>query len=641
MKVLQHADAVRIKANTTLDPDKRGSLGQFFTNAPICLFMSSLFSQISGDVKLLDPGCGPGSLSAAFTDETLRRGSAKSLSISAFDVEERLTTFIEDTLTACASEASAAGLSFKSEFTLNDYILSSVHHHGLLGAATRFTHCIMNPPYKKISSSSEHRRALRASGVETVNLYAGFVALALKQLEHEGELVAIIPRSFCNGPYYLPFREILLKESAIKHIHIFDSRNNAFYDDKVLQENVIIHLVKGAKQQDVTITSSPAADFYIEEESNTVTVDDMTIRSVAFERIVNPLDKQKFIHIAANERDQAVIDKLNTFNNTLDSLDIQVSTGPVVDFRLKDDLRKDLVDGSVPLIYPVHLNGGLHWPKVSKKPNAIAVSEKSKSWLWKHGGYFLIVRRFSSKEEKRRIVATIYDSSLPGKLIGFENKLNVFHKDKSGFDKELAQGLYVYLNSTLLDKYYRLFGGHTQVNATDLRNINYPSAESLRRMGKRLERSELSQQHIDHTLDAEIFVMTGDDSNIPLKAQEKINQAIEILTLLGMPRAQQNERSALTLLALLNLRPEGLWEELEKPLIGVTPIMDWARDVYGKEYAPNTRETFRRQTLHQFVDGGLVLYNPDKPDRPVNSPKACYQIAPDVFNVLMTYDRPC
>jgi adenine-specific DNA-methyltransferase len=104
-----------------------------------------------------------------------------------------------------------------------------------------------------------------------------------------------------------------------------------------------------------------------------------------------------------------------------------------------------------------------------------------------------------------------------------------------------------------------------------------------------------------------------------------------------MPKAQQNERSALTFLTLLNLHPEGNWQELEKPLFGVTPIMDWCRDVYGKEYAPNTRETFRRQTLHQFVDGGLALYNPDKPDRPVNSPKACYQIAPELFEVLTTY----
>ena len=78
---------------------------------------------------------------------------------------------------------------------------------------------------------------------------------------------------------------------------------------------------------------------------------------------------------------------------------------------------------------------------------------------------------------------------------------------------------------------------------------------------------------------------------------------------LGLPRAQQNERSALCLLALLNLTPRKKWKMAETPLIGITPIMDWAREHYQKEYAPNTRETVRRQTMHQFVDAGIALYS--------------------------------
>lgn len=647
MNTLINADAIRIKANACLDPKIKGSLGQFFTGAPVCLYMASLFDEIAGEVELLDPGCGSGSLTAAFTEEAISRGKVKSLSVNTFDIEERIVPFIHETLSLCESKASEKSVNFRKKFTLTDYVITSGTNSGLLNNAVKYTHCIMNPPYKKISSKSEHRLALRAAEIETVNLYAGFVALAIQQLVNGGELVAIIPRSFCNGPYYQPFRELMLKETAIRHIHIFDSRNNAFSDDDVLQENIIIHLVKGAQQGNVTVTSSPIADFTVvedegdvtnfEEQIGTVTASDMTTRTVAFNRIVNPYDKQKFIHIAANERDQAIIDRLSLFTSTLDDLKIQVSTGPVVDFRLKDDLRQDIEGGAVPLIYPVHLNGGVNWPKDSKKPNAISVSNKSRSWLWKHEGYFVIVRRFSSKEEKRRIVATPYDSSLPGDLIGFENKLNVFHAKKVGIDKELALGLYVYLNSTLLDKYYRLFGGHTQVNATDLRNIHYPTVESLRRIGGQVQSSDLTQKEIDELLDREFFEMTGNKNNNPLNTQEKIDQALEIITKLGMPRAQLNERSALTFLALLNLHPEGSWQELEKPMIGVTPIMDWARDVYGKQYAPNTRETFRRQTLHQFVDGGLAIYNPDKPDRPVNSPKACYQIAPELFDALITY----
>jgi hypothetical protein len=100
-----------------------------------------------------------------------------------------------------------------------------------------------------------------------------------------------------------------------------------------------------------------------------------------------------------------------------------------------------------------------------------------------------------------------------------------------------------------------------------------------------------------------------------------IDEAHQILISLGLPRAQHNERSALCLLALLNLTPKMKWAQAENPLVGITPIMDWSGKYYDKAYAPNSRETFRRYTMHQFVDAGIALYNPDKPDRPINSPK--------------------
>lgn len=116
-----------------------------------------------------------------------------------------------------------------------------------------------------------------------------------------------------------------------------------------------------------------------------------------------------------------------------------------------------------------------------------------------------------------------------------------------------------------------------------------------------------------------------------------IKAALQILALLGLPRPQQNERSALCLLALLNLTPGKPWSMAEAPLMGITPIMDWAREHYAKDYAPNTRETVRRQSIHQFIAAGLALYNPDKPDRPVNSPMAVYQIEPAALALLRTF----
>ncbi len=121
---------------------------------------------------------------------------------------------------------------------------------------------------------------------------------------------------------------------------------------------------------------------------------------------------------------------------------------------------------------------------------------------------------------------------------------------------------------------------------------------------------------------------------------DHITEATAILVSLGLPRAQQNERSALCLLALLNLTPNRLWSMAEAPLMGITPIMNWAREHYQREYAPNTRETFRRQTIHQFMAAGIALYNPDEPDRPVNSPKTVYQIEPTTLALLRSYNTP-
>lgn len=121
---------------------------------------------------------------------------------------------------------------------------------------------------------------------------------------------------------------------------------------------------------------------------------------------------------------------------------------------------------------------------------------------------------------------------------------------------------------------------------------------------------------------------------------EILDTAQQILVALGLPRAQQNERSALCLLALLDITPGKSWAQAADPLMGITPIMDWAREHYDKDYAPNTRETVRRQTMHQFVDAGIALYNPDEPTRPVNSPKAVYQIEPAALALLRTFNTP-
>ncbi len=309
------------------------------------------------------------------------------------------------------------------------------------------------------------------------------------QLAPGGQLVAIIPRSFCNGPYYRAFRGFILKYTAIHHIHLFESRSKAFRDDEVLQENLIIRLERNGKQGKVTVSKSTDDHF-----------DDLTTFEHDFERIVLPDDDQKFIHIP-NSANRSLVDQSAKIDLRLEELGIQVSTGPVVDFRLAEHLRQKSIEGSVPLLYPGHLNfGGVQWPiEDAKKPNAIMDYVGTSKWLYPND-FYCVVRRFSSKEEKRRVVATLIDpKAFPDhSRLGFENHLNIFHDNKKGLPELLARGLVVFLNSSAVDEHFRQFNGHTQVNATDLRQIKYPSRKELFSLGEwSKENQKVSQQMID------------------------------------------------------------------------------------------------------------------------------------------------
>jgi len=353
----------------------------------------------------------------------------------------------------------------------------------------RYSHAILNPPYKKINGNSAHRLALRRVGIETVNMYSAFVALAVAQAAPNGQIVAIVPRSFCNGPYYRAFRDFILERAAIRHMHLFGSRSKAFKDDDVLQENIIIRLECGGQLGPVTVTTSTDDTFA-----------DLVTHEHPFDRIVFPNDPERFIHVPTSPEKNA-IELSEAIRYTLADLGITVSTGPIVDFRLKEYLRDMPGEGSVPLLYPGHLSStGTTWPiEGMKKPNAIERNADTEKWLYP-SGFYCVVRRFSSKEEKRRIVANVVKPSAFGDVpvLGFENHLNLFHENKRGLPEALAHGLAVYLNTTAADEIFRRFNGHTQVNATDLKAMKYPSREILIKLGEwAMQQGELTQSMID------------------------------------------------------------------------------------------------------------------------------------------------
>ena len=330
---------------------------------------------------------------------------------------------------------------------------------------------------------------LRGAGLETSNLYAAFVGLSVKLLEPGGELVAITPRSFCNGSYFKPFRHLLLRETSLSQVHVFESRKRAFSDDEVLQENVIFCAVRSALRGKVTVSTSSAPGAKV------------TRRVVPHEVVVMPDDPEAFIHLAVTARDSEVATRMQGLPCSLADLGLRVSTGRVVDFRAREFLRVDPGEGSVPLIYPTHFaKGFVEWPRLGgRKPNALAKGESTQNLMIPNATYVL-TKRFTSKEERRRVVAVVCDPSwLPSDVeqVGIENHVNYYHAEGAGLSNMLAKGLAVFLNSTLVDLFFRQFNGHTQVNAGDLRKLRYPQRDALLSMGEKVGRPFPEQVCID------------------------------------------------------------------------------------------------------------------------------------------------
>jgi adenine-specific DNA-methyltransferase len=245
------------------------------------------------------------------------------------------------------------------------------------------------------------------------------------------------------------------------------------------------------KPERLIVSSSEGADF-----------DKSRSRSVPYDLVISPSDRDAFIHLILNDADNRVTEKIEAFSTSLVKLGINISTGRVVDFRAREYLRPLPEEGTAPLIHPCHLvSGFVSWPAESgKKPNAIVVSPLTRDLLLP-AGYYVLTRRFSAKEELRRVEAAIYDPKrVEAGLVGFENHLNYFHANSKGLSANLAKGLALYLNSSLFDQYFRLFSGHTQVNATDLRKMRYPTHEQLLRLGAHIKHQMPDQATIDEIL---------------------------------------------------------------------------------------------------------------------------------------------
>jgi len=499
LESLDTLDHVRQSFNAVTSRTDRSEIGQFLTPVSIADFMSSLFEAKTKEVKILDPGAGAGVLFAACVDKLLsQKKLPASIEVVVYETDRAILPYLQETMNKCAELCKEKKVLFTGIIREDDFIASAISEteESLFSVPVkRFTHAILNPPYKKINGETGTKTMLYSAGMEVANLYAAFVWLSVRLLEPDGQIVAITPRSFCNGPYFKKFRVAFLDMLNLKHIHVFAARNKAFGDDNVLQENIIYYAIRNKKKpNNVVVSASESDDF-----------NNATTLTIPYNQIVHSDDRDFFIHLGIDDSTINIMNRMQCFTSTLDKLNLCVSTGRTVDFRAKEYLRKNSQGNTAPLIYPCHFyEGFINWPLESgKKPNAIIISPET-SELFLEKGYYVLIKRFSSKEQKRRLMAAIYDPSrIDAPLVSFENHVNFFHRNDKGLPEKLAKGIALYLNSSIVDQYFRLFSGHTQVNATDLRKIPYPTEKQLIRFSDYVREQMPDQQTIDDIIEKE------------------------------------------------------------------------------------------------------------------------------------------
>ncbi|MFT4187492.1 MAG: Eco57I restriction-modification methylase domain-containing protein [Aeromicrobium sp.] len=479
--LLDIAESERVAALGGLDAGTQSDLGQFFTPAAAAQLIASLPRlPSSGTIRVLDPGAGSGVLTAALVGRALAEQPELSIEIVAVERDPGVLSYLRATLAECERVGEGR---VTAEAVEADFILDSTGLDASLNLEAQFDLVIENPPYGKLSTSSSHRAAMRAAGVDAPNLYAAFLALSVAALRPGGQVVAITPRSFFNGPYFGSFRAHLLDSIALNRVHVFDSRSTVFADTGVLQENVIFSGTRGAASGVVELSVS---------RDHT---DEIASRVLPYAEVVFPDDPNRFIRLATDDDDTRVAELVLSQPCALTDLGVQVSTGRVVDFRSRHALSGVELPEAVPLVYPGNLRDGeVLWPRVIRKPQWFQPSNDKDRAMLLPEGWYTVVKRFSAKEERRRIVASVWSPvDNPGE-VAFENHLNVFHIGGRGLDEDLARGIATWLNSSVIDKFFRTFSGHTQVNATDLRALRFPALATLRRLGRN---AVVSQVEVD------------------------------------------------------------------------------------------------------------------------------------------------
>ena len=452
----------------------RKTRGQFFTGRKTAEFMAGLFT-IPADkdsISVLDPGAGTGILSSALAERLDAAGNIKNVKLVCYENDESMTELLMANLELLKRNLT---LRLDYEIRTDDYILSQGYEYGFGRTGhEEFDMVVGNPPYRTISGSSPEAKVMPDICGGTPNLYFMFAAMSMFNLKQGGELVYIIPRSWTSGAYFGKFREKLFSEGVLKHIHLFRARRNIFDGDDILQETVIIRLAKThEKPRKVTVTTSLDGSFA-----------GMTSFQASYSSVVSGRDN--YVFLAADENEADILERFAAMNRTLVTEGMRMRTGLTVDFRCSELLRDEAGKNTVPLFRSCHIRGGDIVFPLGKENEYIISTRRG---LLQENRNYLFVKRFTSKEESRRLQCGVYLAGrFPDYLsISTDNKIN-FIDSESGVSltEKTVYGLFVLFNSSMYDRYYRILDGSTQVNSMEINSVPVPGMDIIDAMGERL-----------------------------------------------------------------------------------------------------------------------------------------------------------
>ncbi|AMW35760.1 N-6 DNA methylase [Haematospirillum jordaniae] len=509
----QLADRIGQNYTNQKNAEHRKSHGLYLTPPPVAAFMADMICP-RDTLRLLDPAAGAGILLCAAIERLAACPNPPRLvEIVAYEIDPPLAAMLAEVLDHLTAWAAGKGMTIKTTIRCTDFILAeaaALHHR----PANRFDAVIANPPYFKINKDDP--RAVAACDVVhgQPNIYGLFMAVAAAMLSQGGDLVFITPRSFASGPYFKRFRERFFSMVRPLRTHVFASRRDAFSRDAVLQENVILHAIRA----DGWTTKPNGLPFTISSSTGMGDLDQATEYPAALADVIDPKNLAGAFRLPSGPEDEDILRRVDSWTGSLHAYGLDISTGPVVPFRATEHLAEQANGVTVPLLWLNHVKAmEIQWPTASRKPQYIKNKTNSQRLLVPNSTYILL-RRFSAKEEHRRMTAApLLAGQIPAAMIGIENHLNYIHRPGGNISDDEAFGLAALLNSALMDGYFRCTNGNTQVSATELRAMPLPPLAAIAQLGRRVRKKPDNMALIDDLVEA----LTHNPDQIKVKTTEK------------------------------------------------------------------------------------------------------------------------